>query len=109
MKALDAPALARWLADPQRPAPRLIDVREPWEVAVCRIDGSEAIPLRALPEALARLGPGDGSRPVVCICHHGGRSARAAAFLARQGIDAYNLTGGVDAWSRLVDPALPKY
>ena len=48
--------------------------------------------------------------PIVCICHHGGRSMHVAMFLARQGFEnVYNLTGGVDAWARQVDSAMPTY
>jgi len=48
--------------------------------------------------------------PIVCICHHGVRSAQVVAFLDRLGFDsAYNLAGGIDAWSQLVDPGVPRY
>jgi rhodanese-related sulfurtransferase len=106
MKSIDANALAQWLADSQRPAPQLVDVREPWECAVCSIAGSEAIPMRSLPGEMSRI---DARRPVVCICHHGQRSAYAAIYLSQQGIDVYNLSGGIDAWARQVDTAMPKY
>jgi rhodanese-related sulfurtransferase len=106
MKSIDAPALAQWMTDSQRSPPQVLDVREPWELAICRIEGSDSIPLRALPAELPRL---DDGRPVVCVCHHGGRSAHAAMFLARQGFDVYNLIGGIDAWARQVDATMPKY
>jgi len=107
MKTISAPELAHWLADPQRPPPLLLDVREPWEQQICRIDGSELVPMRALP---ARLNELDPARPTICICHHGGRSAHVAMFLARQGFaEVYNLTGGVDAWARQVDRRMATY
>jgi rhodanese-related sulfurtransferase len=107
MKTVSAPELAHWLADPQRPRPLLLDVREPWEQQICQISGSELVPMRALP---ARVNELDRDQPVVCICHHGGRSAHVALFLARQGFaDVYNLTGGVDAWARQVDVQMPTY
>lgn len=107
MKTISAPELAHWLADPQRPRPLLLDVREPWEQQICRIDGSELVPMRALP---ARLNELDPARPTICICHHGGRSAHVAMFLARQGFaEVYNLTGGVDAWARQVDNRMATY
>jgi rhodanese-related sulfurtransferase len=107
MKTVSAPELAHWLADPQRPRPLLLDVREPWEQQICQISGSELVPMRALP---ARFDEFDRDQPVVCICHHGGRSAHVAMFLARQGFaDVYNLTGGVDAWARQVDVQMPTY
>ena len=107
MKTISAPELAHWLADPQRPRPVLLDVREPWEQQICRIDGSDLVPMRVLP---ARLGELDPQRPIVCVCHHGGRSAHVAMFLGRQGFgDVYNLTGGVDAWARQVDTQMATY
>lgn len=107
MKTLSATELARWLNDGSRPPPFLLDVREPWEYQICRIEGSELIPLRAL---AARVFDLNRAQPTVCICHHGNRSAHAAMFLAQHGFhDVYNLTGGVAAWSREVDPAMPTY
>lgn len=92
-------------------APLLLDVREPWEFALAaiRVDGCATlhIPMNAIP---ARLGEIDAAQPVVCICHHGVRSAQVVAFLSRHGFDAaYNLDGGTDAWSDQVDPTLPRY
>lgn len=107
MKTISAPELAYWLADPQRPRPLLLDVREPWEQQICQIDGSELVPMRVLPARLDALDPG---QPTICICHHGGRSAHVAMFLARQGFaEVYNLTGGVDAWARQVDRQMATY
>jgi rhodanese-related sulfurtransferase len=52
----------------------------------------------------------DPDRPVVCYCHHGMRSMQVGAFLERRGFDhVWNLTGGIDAWARQVDPACPTY
>jgi rhodanese-related sulfurtransferase len=107
VQPLSAPQLAAWLADPTRPAPLLLDVREPWEYATCRLDASQSIPLATVP---ARLDDVDLDRPIVCICHHGARSLQAAVFLAGRGADeVYNLTGGVAAWAHQVDPAFPTY
>ena len=107
MKSVSASELSAWLADEDRPPPVLLDVREPWETQICRIEGSELMPMQTLPGRLSELDP---DRPVVCICHHGGRSMQVAMFLTRQGFkDAYNLTGGVDAWARQVDTAMPTY
>ena len=92
-------------------APLLLDVREPWEVALAAIhvEGWTTlhIPMNEIPARLAELDP---NRPVVCICHHGMRSAQVVAFLERQGFDAaYNLGGGIDAWSQQVDPNVARY
>jgi rhodanese-related sulfurtransferase len=107
MKTVSARELATWLADEMRDKPQLLDVREPWETQICRIPGSELVPMQALAARLPEL---DAERPIVCICHHGGRSAHVAMFLARHGHpDVYNLTGGVDAWARQVDTAMPTY
>ncbi len=104
---LTAPALAAWLADPTRPRPLLLDVREPWEFAVCRLDGSQSMPMGDVP---ARLDELDLDRPIVCICHHGARSLQVAGFLAARGaVDVHNLGGGVAAWAHQVDPAFPTY
>ena len=91
--------------------PVLLDVREDWEVAVAaiRVSGAKAlhIPMGHVPARLAELDP---AQPVLCICHHGMRSAQVAHFLSRQGFDTvYNLTGGIDAWSTQVDAAVPRY
>ncbi len=84
----------------------LLDVRQPEEYATARIEGAVLIPLNELPGRLAEL-PKD--RPVVVMCHHGMRSAHAVHHLREAGIDALNLAGGIDAWSRDVDPKVPLY
>jgi rhodanese-related sulfurtransferase len=95
----------------QTPAPLLLDVREPWEVALARIEVGGAdhlhVPMRAVPPRLHEL---PRSQPIVCICHHGARSAQVVAFLQHHGFEAvYNLAGGIEAWSTEVDPAVPRY
>ncbi len=89
--------------------PRLIDVREEDEWATARITGAELLPLSQWPDvALEKLT--DKSQPLLIQCHHGGRSAHAAAWLLSQGFaDVTNLAGGIDAWSALVDQAMPRY
>ncbi|HEY1290346.1 MAG TPA: rhodanese-like domain-containing protein [Burkholderiales bacterium] len=100
-------ALAAWLADERREKPVLLDVREPWEYEKARIEGATLIPMR---EVASRIGQIDEDREVVAICHHGGRSMQVAVFLERQGFKrVHNLVGGIDAWSRTVDPAVPLY
>jgi rhodanese-related sulfurtransferase len=107
MKQLSVAELSEWLADPGRERPLLLDVREPWEFALCRIEGSELVPLGSL---AARLPSLDCGRPVVCICHHGTRSFHAALALQQQGCgEVYNLAGGVDAWARQVDRSMAVY
>lgn len=107
MKSLSGPELAAWLADESRAQPLLLDVREPWEHERACIEGSELVPMQSIPSRVSEL---DAGRAIICICHHGGRSMHVAMYLARQGFDnVYNLTGGVDAWARQVDPAVPTY
>lgn len=107
MRSISASQLAAWLADPGREKPVLLDVREPWEYERARIAGAQLVPMREVP---GRLGEIDPAREVVAICHHGGRSAQVALFLEKNGYSkVHNLVGGVDAWSRTVDPAVPTY
>lgn len=107
MQHITPPELAQWLADDQRPQPFLLDVRQPWEYQLCHLAGARLVPLHTLPAAAAELDP---QRAIVCICHHGVRSRQAAAFLEQQGFtDVANLSGGIDAWSDQVDPAVSKY
>lgn len=107
MKSLSARDLAAWLADASREKPQLVDVREPWEFERARIPGAQLVPMREVP---ARLDEIDPEKEVVAICHHGGRSAQVALFLEKNGYGkVHNLVGGVDAWSRTVDPAVPTY
>jgi rhodanese-related sulfurtransferase len=99
--------LARWRADSARAAPILVDVREPWEFARCRIEESVSIPLGELPRRLAEL-PAD--RDLVLVCHHGSRSQHAAMLLAQRGFESvHNLRGGVEAWALEVDPGMQRY
>jgi rhodanese-related sulfurtransferase len=82
-------------------------VRDPPEYEVCRLDGARLIPLRELPDRLDELDPAD---TLVVHCHHGPRSSRAVAFLRGKGFErAYNLAGGIDAWSVEIDPSVPRY
>lgn len=107
MKQITPSELAAWLADAGRARPQLLDVREPWEWQTARIEGAKHIPMSEVPARLAEL---DAGRAVVAVCHHGGRSMQVAMFLEKNGFaEVHNLQGGVDAWSRTVDPAVPLY
>jgi rhodanese-related sulfurtransferase len=87
----------------------LLDVREPMELAICRIEGSEHIPMMQL--FLGLKAPAAGPEDeVVVLCHHGMRSFEAASFLRGKGFSrARSLAGGIDAWAQEVDPALRRY
>jgi rhodanese-related sulfurtransferase len=97
------------LLDAEDGRPLLLDVREPWELAICRIAGSESVPMGQIPRALSELDR-NRDREIVVICHHGIRSFQVARFLEHQGFSrVINLEGGVAAWARDVDPAMPTY
>lgn len=84
----------------------LVDVREPWEAEIASITGSALLPLGELAERVDEI---DGSRPIVLYCHHGIRSASALRILRDAGVAARHLDGGIDAWSRTVDPTIVRY
>ncbi len=87
----------------------LLDVRQPEEHAVCRLPGSQLIPLGELPVRAGEIDAPAGAT-VVVYCHHGVRSLRGAMFLQQLGFDKVaSMAGGIDAWSLQVDPAVPRY
>jgi len=99
--------LARRLAGGERVW--LLDVRHEWEHQLARLPDQALIPLHELPARLDEVTPPAGAQ-VVCYCHHGVRSVSAAAILREAGFaDAVSLAGGIDLWSRTVDPAVPRY
>ncbi len=85
----------------------LVDVREPWEHQICRIEGARLIPLGSL---AAKLPPLEEAEDVVLYCHHGIRSLDAAAWLRAQGVEgARSLAGGIERWATEIDPGVPRY
>lgn len=107
MKHLTPRDLRDWLADPGRPRPVLLDVRETWEYDICHIEGARLVPMRQVLERLDSLNP---TAETVVICHHGIRSYQIARVLEREGFAAvYNLSGGVEAWAREVDSSMRTY
>ncbi len=86
--------------------PLILDVREPWETQICAIPGALHIPLQSLPQ---RLGEVPTDRVVAVLCHHGMRSAMATDFLAREGVNAVNVSGGIDGWARAVELGMARY
>ncbi|APW38230.1 sulfurtransferase [Rhodoferax koreense] len=91
--------------------PVVLDVREPWELQTASVTPEGftlvAIPMNEIPARLAELDP---QQPLACLCHHGARSQRVAAFLVQHGFDnVVNLAGGIDAWSLQRDAAVPRY
>jgi len=95
---------ARW---PDGVGVVLLDVREPQELEVARVAGALHIPMGDIPQRLDEI---DRRQTIVVMCHSGARSLRVAAFLAANGFEAvYNLAGGISAWSRELDPSVPRY
>ena len=85
----------------------LLDVREPHEYAMAKIEGSSLIPLGQLPSSLNQL---DRNSEIVAYCHKGMRSADAVGFLLQQGFpNVKNLIGGIEAWSIEIDHGVPRY
>jgi adenylyltransferase/sulfurtransferase len=85
----------------------LLDVREPMEFSIARIEGSILMPLRTVDARVQEL---DRDRDIVTICHHGVRSLRAVHILRRAGLTRVkSLAGGVAAWSERIDPSMPRY
>jgi rhodanese-related sulfurtransferase len=85
----------------------LIDVREPHEFALCKIEGAIEIPMRRIPENLPEL-PRD--KHLLIHCHHGGRSLRLTQWLRAQGLARVsNVAGGIDAWAERIEPGMARY
>ncbi len=106
MNQLTVQSLAHWLAHSSRVQPLLLDVRETWEVQTAVLPGIVHIPMQEIPSRLEEI---DRTREIVSICHHGARSMQVALFLEGQGMKVLNLAGGMDAWSREIDPSVPRY
>ncbi len=86
---------------------QVLDVREPWECRIAKIDGALPIPMGEIPARLREL---DEQQGIAVLCHTGVRSAAVAHWLASQGFEPVaNVEGGIDAWALDVDPALPRY
>lgn len=97
----------------------LVDVREPDEWRICRLDGAVLMPLGEVEERAEEVldmvedlaaGDGDAETPVVVYCHHGVRSLTATAVLQASGVrGARSLAGGIEQWSIAVDADVPRY
>jgi len=106
MQEISVSRLKDWLDGPAE-KPLVLDVREGWEIGVCRIEPSVAIPMR---EVSSRLGELDKDAEIAVLCHHGVRSRFVAQFLESHGFTrVYNVTGGIDRWARELDPAMQTY
>lgn len=85
----------------------LLDVRQGWELRLCRLPGATHIPIEEIEFRTEEMNPED---EIVVFCHQGIRSAAVAEYLRRLGfMKAVNLAGGLDAWAQTVDPTMPRY
>ena len=89
-------------------APLLLDVREPWEFQTAALPNALLMPMgEVTSRAHQELDP---DQPIVVLCHHGSRSLSVTMWLRQQGFEnAQSLAGGIDAWSRTIDPTVPRY
>ncbi|MCU1295407.1 MAG: Rhodanese-like domain protein [Bryobacterales bacterium] len=88
----------------------VIDVREPEEVAVARIDDSRLMPMQSIPAQLQSIEALADENTLAVLCHHGVRSLNVAVWLRQRGVEnCFSITGGIDRWSREIDPTVPRY
>jgi rhodanese-related sulfurtransferase len=85
----------------------LVDVREKWELDLCKIEGAIHCPMSTIAELFSNLNLDDN---IAVYCHHGMRSLQVANFLVSKDFQSLvNLQGGIDAWSREIDPSVDRY
>lgn len=88
----------------------LIDVREPEEYAIARIDGARLIPMQEIPAEIQKLDSMSDESELLLLCHHGVRSLQAAQWLREHGLEnCFSVIGGIDRWSREIDSKIPRY
>src|SRR5438876_4721218 len=105
MDEMNAQQLKDRLSAP-RPA-ELVDVRQDWETKLCRLPNAVHIPIEEFELRVEELNPED---EIVVYCHQGVRSAAVANYLRGLGFsNVKNLEGGLDSWSRTVDPTMRRY
>ena len=86
-----------------------VDCREPDEYETARIEGATLLPTSEMQERIEELTP-HREKTIVVHCHHGGRSLRVAMWLRQQGFEnPLSMAGGIDAWSKTIDPSVPRY
>lgn len=91
-------------------APCVLDVREPWEQELARLDHTIDMPMTQVPDRLDELRDQLGGRDLIVMCHSGGRSSVIVQFLQQNGFErVFNLEGGIQAWAEQVDQTLPTY
>lgn len=101
-------AFAQLRASGSAGVPVLLDVREPWEFQAAHLPDSILMPMGDVPSrAYTELDP---DAHIVVLCHHGQRSLSVAMWLRNQGFErSQSLAGGIDGWSRTIDPGIPRY
>lgn len=105
MQEISVEELAQWRASGKTFV--LLDVREPFELQAASLPNAVHIPMRQIP---ARANEIDRAAEIAVLCHHGGRSERVAQFLAMQGFpNVHNIAGGIDAYAKRIDSAVPRY
>ncbi len=106
MRELNATELRHYL-EQSDPAPLLLDVRQPWEYDICKLDNTVLIPMSQIPHKLNEL---DMQQEIVVICHHGIRSRQVGRYLEAAGFtNIINLNGGMAGWAQQVDSAMATY
>ena len=106
MREFSAEQLKTYL-DSCEQQPLLLDVRQPWEFDVCKIENSVLVPMSTIPAKVESL---DINRETVVICHHGIRSRSVARYLEQNGFsNIINLSGGMAQWVRTVDNQMATY
>lgn len=110
LQEIDVQTLELMMQAPPQPL-QLIDVREPWEVATAAITGFENLPLSQSENWVSTIRTRfDPTVETIVLCHHGMRSAQMCQWLQSQGfLQVKNVQGGIDAYSALVDPSIPRY
>ncbi|MCF7797745.1 MAG: sulfurtransferase [Lentisphaeria bacterium] len=85
----------------------LLDIREAWEVAICRLPDAVHIPMSTIPDKIPEI---KLLQPLVVYCHHGIRSVHVCHFLAQRGFErVYNLDGGIERWADEIEPGMSRY
>ena len=98
--------LQQWLKDDSRDL-KVVDVREPWELAVCQLPQAITIPMQQIP---ARINEFNSDDALAILCHHGIRSQHVGRFLESSGFSRiYNVSGGIDAWAKEIDRQMATY
>lgn len=88
----------------------ILDVREPAETAITRLEGSVAIPMGSIPGELQKIEGFADQADVAVLCHHGVRSLNVAVWLQQHGVEnCFSVAGGIDRWSLEIDPTVPRY